>query len=295
MSQVAEKRLIFNADDFGWSRGISDGILKAHWEGVVKSTTLMVNQPASEYALEQAKRAPDLGVGIHLQLCDGSPVLPAGTVRSLVDADGKFHSIAELKRRLWRGRIMQGEIEAEFRAQIRWLKDRGTSPTHADSHHHVHVHPLVAGPFRRALRTEGIFRARPARQEYLPRNGTVAGAHSGPVYRRVLLRTYLSLLERTVFRSLESPGFRLAIHPRYQQKLELLGEAWRAAIESLPPGACELECHPGLSEPGFSEADKWRHRREVELGLLTDPDLRLWIEKDGIQLISYRELERPTE
>jgi predicted glycoside hydrolase/deacetylase ChbG (UPF0249 family) len=286
--------LIANADDFGWSRGITDGILLAHVEGIVTSTTLMANQPASEYAIEQVKRAPKLGVGIHLRLCDGSPVLPREQVRSLVNSEGKFHSIGELKHRLWRGKIPRAEIEAEFRAQIRWMKERGLTPTHADSHHHVHVHPLVAGPFQRALGVEGVRRARPACQQCWPRNGAVAGAHAGPAPRRVLLQSYLGILERTVFRSLESPDYRLATHPRYRANAGALGAAWRAAFASLPPGSFELECHPGLSEAGFSETDNWRERRELELRLLTDPGLRRFIEENGIERINYAELEQFT-
>ena len=293
MDFALKKRLITNADDFGWSRGITDGILLAHREGVITSTTLMANQPASEYALEQARQVPKLGVGIHLRLCDGLPVLPPREVQSLINQEGKFYSIAELKHRLWRRKVLRSEIQEEFRAQIRWMKERGVIPTHADSHHHIHVHPFVAVPFREALAAEGIRRARPACQQCSPRNGVVAGAHGGPLYRRVLLKSYLDILQRTVFRSLESPDYRLAAHPRYRGKSELLGESWRAALQSLPPGTYELECHPGLSETGFSETDNWRHRREEELRLLTDPGLRLLMEENGIERISYADLEEP--
>jgi predicted glycoside hydrolase/deacetylase ChbG (UPF0249 family) len=288
---IVRKRLITNADDFGWSRGITDGILQAHQEGIVTSTTVMANQPASEYALERALHAPKLGIGIHLRLCDGPPVLPATEVRSLVTSDGRLCSIAELRQKLRRGSVRKSEIEAEFRAQIGWLKERGVTPTHADSHHHVHVHPTVAGAFRRALAAEGIRRMRPASQECWPKNGVIAGAHAGPLYRRVLLKSYLGVLQHTVFRKLESADCRIAFHPRFREKPELLGEAWRAAFESLSPGTYELECHPGIREVGFSETDTWRDRRELELRLLTDPGLRSWIEEHGIELITYEQLD----
>ena len=56
---MMEKRLIVNADDFGWSRGITDGILLAHHEGIVTSVSLMVNQPSTEYALDRLQCAPN--------------------------------------------------------------------------------------------------------------------------------------------------------------------------------------------------------------------------------------------
>lgn len=95
-------RLIVNADDFGWSRSITDGILCAHREGIVTDTSLLANQPASEYGISQLPSVPRLGVGIHLNLCSGAPVLPAEQVPSLVGADGNFHSAPEMLRRLAR-------------------------------------------------------------------------------------------------------------------------------------------------------------------------------------------------
>jgi len=288
---MKKKRLITNADDFGWSRGISDGILHAHREGIITSATLMANQPASQYALEQAKQqAPKLGIGIHLRLCDGSPVLPAAEIRSLVDQQGKFYSISEIKSRLWHGKVSHAEIEAEFRAQIRWMIERGVTPTHGDSHHHLHLHPLVAGPFTRALLAEGIRRARPALKKYWPSNGIISGTHAGSVYRRVLVESYLHIVDWMILQKLEAPDCRLAPHPRYKEDLDLLSEAWNAAVENLPPGTYELECHPGFSERGFYDTDYWRERRELEIRILTDPNLRALIQRNGIELISYSQL-----
>ena len=70
-------RLIINADDFGWSRSITDGILRAHEDGIVTSTSLLANQPASVYAISMIPGVPRLGIGIHLNLCSGAPVSPA--------------------------------------------------------------------------------------------------------------------------------------------------------------------------------------------------------------------------
>ena len=112
------KRLIINADDLGLSRGITDGILLAHREGILTSASLMVNQPATEYAVGQLSSVPKLDVGIHLNLCQGTPVLPASAIPSLVNKDGNFHSPAEMGRKLVLCQVSPKEIEAEFLAQI---------------------------------------------------------------------------------------------------------------------------------------------------------------------------------
>jgi predicted glycoside hydrolase/deacetylase ChbG (UPF0249 family) len=103
--------------------------------------------------------------------------------------------------------------------------------------------------------------------------------------------TYLGVLQRTALRHLRCPDFRLALHPRFRGRPEALKEGWRAAFQSLPAGTCELECHPGFTEAGFSETDNWSGRREVEFRFLTDPDVRRAIEENGIERISYADLD----
>src|SRR5262245_49085000 len=126
------KRLIINADDYGLSRGITEGILLTHRKGLLTSASLMVNQPATEYAVRKAPEAPQLGIGIHLNLTEGKPVLPKERVPTLVNPAGEFPGPAEMGRRLLRWRASTAEIEAEFRAQIRLMKSLGLVPTHAD-------------------------------------------------------------------------------------------------------------------------------------------------------------------
>jgi predicted glycoside hydrolase/deacetylase ChbG (UPF0249 family) len=90
------KQLIVNADDFSVSAEANRGILHAHHHGIVSSTTVMVNFPDAAPGLQQAlATAPDLGIGLHLNLTAGRPVSPPESIPSLVPADGAFHGIAE--------------------------------------------------------------------------------------------------------------------------------------------------------------------------------------------------------
>jgi predicted glycoside hydrolase/deacetylase ChbG (UPF0249 family) len=287
---MKKKRLIVNADDFGLSRGISDGILRAYSEGIVTSASLMVNTPASDYALGQLRFAPDLGVGVHLNICEGRPVLPPVAVSSLVTADGSFHGPEALIRKLYRCQLSFGEIEAEFRAQIRWAKSRGIALTHVDSHHHMHMYPGALLPFRRALYKEGIPRARAFRHRSSPRNGMATGPYAGSIFRRMAIGAYAEVIQRVVLKNLSFPDSCVVQHPRFRGTLASISDGLRAILESLPAGAYELGCHPGLSETGFSETDTIRERREIELAALTKPQLRSVIEHNGIELISYRQL-----
>ncbi len=292
---MTEKRLIVNADDFGMSRGITDGIILAHRYGFVTSTSLMANMPAAEYAVARLAEVPRLGVGVHLNICAGRPILPPKEVPSLVDANGGFHNPVVMSRRLWTWWAGGREIEAEFRAQIRWMKDHGVLPTHADSHHHMHIYPAAARPFTRALAAEGIRCARAPRSSVWPKDRSfdrksIGGPHEGPLVRRLCVQAYRGALQGIVFRKLDVPDSRVSFLSRDRHDLSALGERWKAAIENLPAGTFELACHPGLFERGFSEADPIRAQREEELRWLTDREWRDAIDRSGVRLITYRDL-----
>lgn len=140
--------VLFNADDFGLTKGVTDGIIESHINGVVGSATLMMNGKALDYAVEQAKRNPTLKVGIHLVLTWGQPVSSSKEVPGLVDAEGRFkykntYSTMEAPN--------VNEVEKEWRAQIEAFLATGLSLHHIDSHHHVHGwEPLKDVVFRLA-------------------------------------------------------------------------------------------------------------------------------------------------
>jgi chitin disaccharide deacetylase len=288
-------RLIVNADDFGMSRGITDGIILAHRYGMVTSTSLMVNMPAAEYAVSRLAGGASLGVGAHLNITAGRPVLAAQKVPTLVDPDGKFHGVEVMARRLWRWQVAGSEIEAEFRAQIQWMKDRGLTPTHADSHQHVHIYPAAIGPFIRSLTAAGIRCTRAPRSVAWPKTGAlcadlIGGPHEGSLGRRLSVRLYRGSLQSVVFRMFDMPDSRVSFHSRDRRDLGLLGERWKSTFENLPKGTFELACHPGLFESGFSESDRIRALREKELQWLTDHEWRDALDRSNIRLISYRDL-----
>lgn len=287
---MKEKRLIVNADDFGMSRGISDGILLAHRFGFLTSASLMVNMPATDYAVEHLASAPALSIGVHLNICRDKPISPAHDVPSLVDASGDFHPPPVMIRKLWLWQISTQELEAEFRAQIRWMKYRGIHPTHADSHHHMHIYPAAVAAFARSVAAEGIPCVRASRFSCWPANRVWGGPHEGGIVRRLLVQSYRGVLQRTLFCRFHSADSRISFPCEARRDSTNLGALWKTTFENLPTGTFELACHPGFSERGFSESDAIHRRREDELDWLTNPEMRAVIQQSGIHLISYRQL-----
>jgi predicted glycoside hydrolase/deacetylase ChbG (UPF0249 family) len=130
------KRLIVNADDYGHTRGVSLGIRQAHLRGIVTSTTAMINYPGAKGDLREAVRdCPRLGLGLHLVLTSGNPVLPVDIVPDLVDREGKFYKYAPFVERMHQIDLTQ--VNLEWHAQVEVFKKAvGRLPDHLDSHHH---------------------------------------------------------------------------------------------------------------------------------------------------------------
>lgn len=132
------KQLIVNADDFGMSEGVTLGILKAHQDGIVSSTTVMMNMPYALFALQEAKKFPNLGIGIHLVLTVGKPLIKGN--KSFTDENGYFIRPDQYPDHQPHGNHQ--ELYQEWKAQIEsFIQTTGRKPTHIDSHHHVHLLP----------------------------------------------------------------------------------------------------------------------------------------------------------
>src|SRR5262245_1817874 len=155
------KRLIVNADDFGLTRGVNDGIARAFRSGIVTSATIMANGKAFDHAVEHARANRGLGVGCHLALVGGSPVSLPARIPSLINKDGLLPAtLTELVVRLSRGLISTDAIVTELRAQVERAVNAGITPTHFDSHKHSHTHPVVMEALALVAGEFGIKRVR---------------------------------------------------------------------------------------------------------------------------------------
>ena len=286
------KQLIVNADDFGLTIGVNTGIVRAFREGILTSTTLMAGGAAFLDAVEQAKANPELGVGCHLVLVGDRAVAPREAVSSLVDRNGHLpKSLLSLVAKLARGRIRIGEIENEFRAQILHLREAGIEPSHLDTHKHTHSIPQVMDAMMRVAQESGILRVRKPYEH--ARHGAAATKRNGNTRLR---QRALSAASRTTAprfgRLVRETGVRT---PDYFYGIHLTGslsgEALLEILEALPEGSSELMSHPGLCDSELQQLPtRLKHQRELELAALLNPAARRVVERQGIRLISYREL-----
>src|SRR5579863_8447324 len=138
-------RLIVNADDFGYTRGVNEGIVEAHRDGILTATTLMANGAAFEHAVELARQNPALDVGCHLVLVEGQSVLDPARALPKTIGDTVLAVVG--------GRLSPYD---ELRAQVQKIVATGIRPTHLDAHKHTHLLPPVLEAVGRLAREFGI-------------------------------------------------------------------------------------------------------------------------------------------
>ncbi len=250
-------RLIVNADDFGYTPGVTRGIVRAHQGGIVTATTLMANAPDTEDAARAARADKTLDVGVHLVFTYGRPLTAADRVPSLVTETGAFPRVTDLLRS---GRPKPDEALIEARAQYARVRQLlGRDPTHLDTHHWVHDLPALEDAVL-ALAKE---------------TGTAARTHDGR--------------QRARFRDagVRTPD-RFVREYQHTGKIGL--ERLIGLLEALSDdaGVIELMCHPGEPDEALLSGSSYAAERGVELEALTDPAVRTALERLGIELVDYR-------
>jgi hopanoid biosynthesis associated protein HpnK len=277
-------RLIVNADDFGLTPAVSRAIIELHAAGLVTSTSLMARAGATEEAIELACATPSLGVGCHVVLVDGEPILPPEKIPSLVDArTGRFpDSLTAFLLRLFTGRIRAEEIEAEAAAQIAHLQERGVRLTHIDTHKHAHMFTAVLRPVLRAARAAGI---RAVRHPFEP-EWAVRAAIGAPLARALQIAALRPLGPRSR-KILAQEGFTTTDGTIAMAGTGTLdAKALGSLLRQIPAGTWELVTHPGYNDADLVRVrTRLRASRDIErLALAGIPEV------PGIELISFADL-----
>jgi hopanoid biosynthesis associated protein HpnK len=285
------RRLIVNADDFGLTAGVNRGIMEAHRAGIVTSTTLMANSLAFDNAVQIAQSSPKLSVGCHLVLVDGSPLLGADKVPSLMDPGnpGQFRrNISGFALRALSERLDPAEIEIEATAQIRKLQSAGIQVSHIDTHKHTHIFPQVLRPLLRAARARGV----PAIRNPFGRIVFSLVARHPALWKRYSQVSLLNAWQGKFLRAVAAAGMITTDGSLGVVATGALNDRLiHLILETLPEGTWEFVTHPGYNDADLqSVPTRLRESRNLELGVLTSAATRRVLDQQGIQLISYRDL-----
>ncbi|HXV27697.1 MAG TPA: ChbG/HpnK family deacetylase [bacterium] len=243
--------LIVNADDCNLTPGVTRAILKCHDEGIVSSTTWMVNLPFTPDTVRSVLKRRGLGVGIHLNVTLGMPVSSPQKVRSLIDSEGRFSKLQKQLGKLPEKR----DLVIEYASQVeKFKKIFGRYPTHLDTHHQVHDHPL----FFHALIQVAIRYGLPIRRSSLMRS-----PHLYPPPNKLGRGKEGGAWKTTDF-------FFGNFSPAGYWKRDAL----ETVLETLPEGTSEIMCHPGYHDRDLGAISSFTEGREQEFRLLRSGYLR---------------------
>lgn len=184
---------IFNADDFGISKGVNAAIVKAHREGILNSASLMINQKYAAEAIKLAKEMPELEMGLHVNLTNEYPSASAQEIPLLVDGQGKLKNgfVNLLLLSFFKPRQLRQQVEIEMRAQIAKYLTTGLPLQHLDSHRHVHMIPQIFKTMRKLQKEFEVPRIRVMNENIfntLKYNHNKSWLFDGALIKYVLLR-----------------------------------------------------------------------------------------------------------
>jgi hopanoid biosynthesis associated protein HpnK len=285
------RRLIINADDFGYTSGVNRAIVEAHTHGVVTSSTLMAKGAAFFEAVQMAKTMPRLSVGCHVVLIDGEPVLDPDKVPSLTEARRFRDVLKTFAARALAGRIRAEEVAAEASGQICKLQAAGISVSHIDTHKHTHLFPQILRPVLRAAKECGVQAVRNPFGPRLPMRSSQLLARPN-LWTRFAEMRFLRSFAGKFRAAIDREGFATTDGTLGIEVTGALDETlFRVIAKSIPAGTWEFVCHPGYNDADLQAAHtRLRESREIELRVLTLPGARELLAQEGVQLISYRDL-----
>jgi chitin disaccharide deacetylase len=261
-------------DDLGQSPAVNSAIVRCHREGILTSASLMVAEPAAEEAVALVRELPELGMGLHLVLCDGTAASPPRAIPDLVDASGRFSGTP-----LWAGlfhwverRRLRAQLEYEIRAQFERYLETGLQLDHVDGHHHLHMHPVVFEIVQRCMEEHRVPLVRLVREERAaaPRGGPRLLGEVVPAIFWLLARHHRRRLDEWVRSTDRVWGLRAT----GQLDAALLV----ALVSQMTASAIELFAHP--------RSDTEQGRREEQA--LCSPAVREAVREAGYELVSTR-------
>lgn len=226
------KRLIVNADDFGFDDETVDWTIKGFELGKITSATVMAGMTATARAVEYAKSHPQFSFGVHLCLVDEKPISDPTKIPSMIDPKtGKLWATRQFIIRNFLGLVKVADIKTEMKVQIESLKAMGLKISHVDGHGHNHRLPQSIKALKE-LQSEGVIgnKVRRCQNLYFGKPGRLGMLINGPMQKRLdgvfkMTNHFLMAAGRT-------------------QDVKWFSKA----VANLPDGVTEIGIHPGKTE-----------------------------------------------
>ena len=265
-NQNTSQQIIVNADDFGYDQDTVEATIECFKAGALTSATIMPKMPATDSALDFARKNPQHAYGVHLTFVRDTvecPVADPRLIPALVNADGAFFPSHQLRLMALSGRLPVDQLCIEIAAQIERVRDCGVPISHVDSHGHLHKFRPFVQALAATLPRYGLSRVRNAQDQYTVMPLTSPTYWLGPFWRRRIMSHFAT-----------TPHFFMgtnASDPHWMKKI--LGRQLS--------GVLEVGFHPGSP----LHADTWRNEeRQACLAFA------LQARERGASLISWKDI-----
>lgn len=277
--------VIVNADDFGLCTGVIDGILYGLRRGIITSASLMTTVRKSGEAVLAATAQPRLDAGLHLCFTEGYPVIPPSYVPSLVNETGRFLTPEE-----WLSTGRRPDIEelaVELRGQLNLAKQAKLPISHVDVHHSfAYTMPDVFRLLVELAAENGVAMRYPFGEGWQTMLGQGVAAKISAAQAERAVTLYRGLVAEF---GVPHPDRLVDAFPTLEQ---CTPEAFSAVLHGLGDGVSEILSHPGLEMGCRRYLGQRAAKRAAELRVLCHPAVRETLDREGIRLISFRDLRR---
>lgn len=276
-------RVIFNADDLGFSMGINRGIAYCFKRKAVTSTSIFANMPATSHAISLSRKNKISDIGIHLNLTNGKSMTGNN---SLTNKEGGFFNAYILFYRLTLGLVNMQDVDNELKAQIDYIIDKGIFPNHIDFHMYMHSYSSLNNICIRLCSKYGIKKMRHNYDSNLVRD--YKRFFDFQYYKLLMIKSIGKNQRETIKKNgIKTPDYfhgilQMSSKDRFSYFLEL--------IKNLKDGVNEIMCHPGYADKELSSYSPYFLQREEELKVLCSPILRKALINRKIHLIGYKDL-----
>ena len=256
------KKVLFRADDLGYSEAVNYGIEKAVKEGLIQSVGVMVNMPAALHGVELLKNEP-IAFSQHTNICVGKPLTDPEKIPSLVDVDGNFKS-SKIYREAKEDFVVLSQVRLEIEAQYqRFLELFGRKPDYFEGH---------------AVTSDNYFKA--MKQFAAERGLKYSGLPQGQGPNSLTEDAFIDVNGTKVYLYMESMQ---ADYDPYHTLEKLLANLRDDGVDM-------MIFHPGYLDDYILKNSSLLIPRTAEVAFLTDPAVKARLEQLKIELISYKEV-----
>lgn len=269
---MTDKLVIITADDFGLSQQVNNAVERAHTEGVLTAASIMVGEKYAKDAARRARTLPNLGVGLHIALTRGTPVLPAAQIPGLVDSRGQFKSnLVKAGIGFFFMAPIRRQMQAEIRAQFEAFAELGLTLDHVNTHNHMHMHPTVLDMILNIGQDFALSAVR------LP-DFTNAPVYLKPWIRRIKQKLRLKKIRHN------------DILLGFNETGRIHAQTLSGFINNLPAGVTEIMTHPATGPwPGLDpQASDFNF--DQELAALVHPDVKADLAHSNARAIRFGDL-----